>query len=197
MAAGKDTPVFQDCVFVIVQSKELDASYAAKVCDSLLCSFADMLTAVQIGESIATSEGEVREIGPDGIIDFNDITHIISETSDFPQYKLARARMISVVTPGWVTHSLLKGKQGQIRQFTPDPNLFFSNINVSCADIPTGDKDAIIGAVLALGGMESSNLTKMVTHICALTMNHKLCQSALEKNLKIKIVLPHWYVDSL
>lgn len=102
--------------------------------------------------------------------------------------------MISVVTPGWVTQSLIKGKQAQIRPYTPDPNLFFSNVNVSCADIPKGDQDAIIGAVLALGGLESSSLTRMVSHVCALTIDHPKCQQVREKNLKIKIVLPHWYV---
>jgi hypothetical protein len=106
----------------------------------------------------------------------------------------ARTQMISVVIPRWITHSLIKSKQAQIRPYTPDPNLFFSNVNVSCANIPTGDKDAIIGAVLALGGMESNSLTKMVTHICALSMDHEKCQNALGKKLKVKIVLPHWYV---
>lgn len=71
--------------------------------------------------------------------------------------------------------------------------LFFSQVNLTCADIPTGDKDAIIGAVLAMGGMESSSLTKATTHICALTMDHPKCKQAQEKYLKCKIVLPHWY----
>jgi hypothetical protein len=105
--------------------------------------------------------------------------------------------MVPVVTPSWITQSLLKDKVAQIRPFTPDPNLFFSHVTISCADIPTGDKDAIIGAVLAMGGMESSNLTKMTTHICALTMDHPKCQQALDKKLKCKIVLPHWYVQYL
>lgn len=102
--------------------------------------------------------------------------------------------MINVVRPSWITQSLLKNKQAQVRPFTPDPNLIFSNVNITCGDIPTGDKDAIIGAVLAMGGMESSSLTKLTTHICALTVDHPKCQSAIEKGLKCKIVLPHWYV---
>jgi hypothetical protein len=73
--------------------------------------------------------------------------------------------------------------------------MFYSHVNLTCADIPTGDKDAIIGVVLAMGGMESSSLTKMTTHICALTMDHPKCQQAIEKGLKVKIVLPHWYVN--
>lgn len=62
-----------------------------------------------------------------------------------------------------------------------------------CADIPEGDKDAIMGGVLATGGLYSSSVTKMVTHIVALTMDHEKCQMVLKKDLKCKIVLPHWY----
>ena len=79
------------------------------------------------------------------------------------------------------------------RPYTPDPNLIFSNMTLTCADIPNGDKDAIIGAVLAMGGIEVNSLTKLTTHICALTMDHPKCEQAREKGLKCKIVLPHWY----
>ena len=127
-------------------------------------------------------------------IDLEAVTHIISTTSDFPQYTDARLHMVPVVTPSWISQSLLRDKLALLRPFTPDPNLFFSNVNVSCEGIPAGDKDAIIGAVLAMGGMESSNLTKMVSHICALDLEGPKCKQALEKNLRCKIVLPHWSV---
>jgi len=104
--------------------------------------------------------------------------------------------MISVVVPNWIMASLVKNKDAQVRPYTPDPNLIFSNVTVACADIPIGDQDAIIGAVLAMGGMESSTVTKMTTHICALTMDHPKCQAAREKGLKCKILLPHWYVGN-
>lgn len=103
--------------------------------------------------------------------------------------------MVAVVTPSWVTSSLLRNKQAPIRPYTPDPMLFFSQVNLTCADIPSGDKDAIVGAVLAMGGMESSSLTKATTHICALTMDNPKCQQAKDKALKCKIVLPHWYAS--
>jgi len=155
-----------------------------------------VLTVLQIEKSILQGGGDIKELDSNGLVEFNSVTHIISPTSDFPQYQAARSQMIAVVTPGWVAHSLLKNKLCPPRQFTPDPRLFFSNVIVSCGDIPPGDKDAIVGAVLALGGMESNSLTKLVTHICALTVDHPKCQSALEKNLKVRIVLPHWYVPS-
>ena len=113
-------------------------------------------------------------------------------TCDFPQYAEADQLMIPVVTPDWILVSIRKGKMTPYRPFTADPSAFFSNLIVSCADIPTGDKDAIIGAVIALGGMESSSVTKATTHICALTMNHPKCKAVAERGLKAKIVLPHW-----
>jgi len=127
-------------------------------------------------------------------MDLTAVTHIISQTSDFPEYNQARLQMIPTLKPTWVMQSILKTKEASYRPYSPDPKLIFSDVNLSCADIPTGDKDAIIGAVLAMGGMESSSLMKVTTHICALSIDHPKCQQALEKKLKVKIVLPHWYV---
>lgn len=103
--------------------------------------------------------------------------------------------MIPVVRSGWISSSLAKNKQAQIRPFSPDPRMIFSNVVLSCADIPPTDKEAIVGATMAMGGTESDNLTKIVTHICALTTDHPKCQTALQKSLKCKIVLPHWFDD--
>lgn len=140
--------------------------------------------------------GEISPNDDDGTMNIAEVTNIIATTSDFPQYSEARQNMISIVKPTWIAQSLLKNKQAQPRPFTPDPKLIFSDVTVSCADLPTGDKDAIIGAVLAMGGMESSSLTKLTTHICALTVDNMKCQQVLEKGLKCKIVLPHWYVPA-
>ncbi len=100
--------------------------------------------------------------------------------------------MIAVVTPAWITASLLKNKLSPVRSYSPDLRLFLSGVHVTCADIPEGDADAIAGAVTAMGGLESSSLSKVVTHIVALTLDHPKCQQALEKRLRCKIVLPHW-----
>jgi len=78
------------------------------------------------------------------------------------------------------------------RQFSPDHNLFLSDIVISCADIPEGDKEAIAGGVLASGGMYSGPLSKLVTHLIALSEDDERCQLARKKNLKCKILLPHW-----
>lgn len=122
------------------------------------------------------------------------ITHIISATSDFPDYERAVDALKAVVKPDWVKASLLKGRLANPKQYSPDPRLFFTGLVVCCADLPSGDADAIIGGVLAMGGLYSSPVSKLVTHIVALTMDSAKCQTAVTKHLRCKIVLPHWYV---
>lgn len=125
------------------------------------------------------------------------VTHIISATSDFPDYDTAVNELKSVVKPEWVKSSLLKGRLANPRQYSPDPRLFFTGLVVCCADLPSGDNDAIIGGVLAMGGLYSSTVSRMVTHMVALTMDSEKCQTVVAKNLKCRIVLPHWWVSIL
>lgn len=126
-------------------------------------------------------------------IPIQDITHIISTTTDFPEYEALNDALKSVVKPDWVRASIAKARLANTRQYSPDPRLFFSGLVVCCADLPSGDSDAIIGGVLAMGGLYSSPVSKMVTHIVALTMDSDKCKTAIEKNVKCKYVLPHWY----
>lgn len=121
------------------------------------------------------------------------ITHIISATSDFPDYERAVDALKAVVKPAWVEASLLKGRLANPKQYSPDPRLFFTGLVVCCVDLPPGDEDAIIGGVLAMGGLYSSPVSRSVTHIVALTMDSEKCQTAVTRNLNCKIVLPHWY----
>lgn len=125
-------------------------------------------------------------------IGVTQITHIIAANIDFPYYDEAMDLMVNVVKPQWVSASLLKNKQAPVRPYTPDPRLIFSGINLTTADIPIEDKDAIIGAVLAMGGQESPSLSKMTTHVVALSMKHEKVVQAVNKLAKCKIVLPHW-----
>ncbi|KAL8997524.1 MAG: hypothetical protein Q9169_003219 [Polycauliona sp. 2 TL-2023] len=134
---------------------------------------------------------------PHGRIPLGQITHVISATSDFVEYDDATDALKSVVKPDWVKASVAKGRLANPRSYSPDPRLFFSGLVLCCADIPDGDKDAITGGVLATGGLYSSSVTKLVTHIVALTMDHEKVQTVLKKDLKCKIVLPHWFDDCL
>ncbi|KFY36379.1 hypothetical protein V494_05061 [Pseudogymnoascus sp. VKM F-4513 (FW-928)] len=172
--------LFDDCHVAIIPSRELTIENAREF------------------KSILEENGAtISELGTDGTVEIFEVTHIISSTSDFPQYHVACEHLLPVIAPSWIAASLKKSKLAPFRPYTPDPKLFFSGVNVTCADIPEGDQDAIIGAVLAMGGQESSSLTRQVTHIVALTEDHPKCQNAKDKQLKCKIVLPHWFEDCI
>ena len=131
-------------------------------------------------------------VDADASLDLDRFTHIIAANTDFSRYGEARDRMIPVVTPSWISQSLLRNKQALLRPHNPDPKLIFSNVTLTCGDIPDGDRDAIVGAVLAMGGMESDSLLKSTTHVCSLTVEHPKAKEALTRHGKCKVVLPHW-----
>lgn len=122
-----------------------------------------------------------------------EYTHFISSTIDFPSHDAARDALIPVVKPQWVSESISRKKLANPRHFSPDPKLFMNEVVLSCADIPEGDKEAIIGGVVAMGGIYNSRLASTVTHVVALTMDSDKCQLIRQKKLSQKIVLPHWY----
>ncbi|THY24010.1 hypothetical protein D6D01_05760 [Aureobasidium pullulans] len=124
-------------------------------------------------------------------------THIITDDIDFPEYGRALEYNVHVVRPSWVISSHEKGRQTQPRQHSPDPSMFFREVIVSCADLPEGDKDAIIAGTLALGGLYSAPLTKLVTHVVSMDMHNDKCRTVEAKQLACKIVLPHWFDDCL
>ncbi|KAG4025591.1 hypothetical protein MFRU_054g00200 [Monilinia fructicola] len=173
-------PIFDGCSITIVVSKELPVAQAK-----------------QLREVLEDNGASADFRKPDEGINLEEITHIVSATTDFASYDDAGLLLVPVVTPSWITQSLSRRRQAPIRPFTPDERLIFSNVNLTCGDIPQGDKDAIIGATCAMGGMESNSLTKLVTHICALSMDHPKCQAAIDKGHKCKIVLPQWFDDCL
>lgn len=125
-----------------------------------------------------------------------EVTHIITTTIDFPEYDAAAESLKAVVKPDWVTISIAKKKTANVKSHSPDPKLYYSGLTVCCADLPPGDADAIIGGVLAMGGLYSSSVSRMVTHIVALNIDNDKCRAAISKALKCKIVLPHWYMSA-
>jgi hypothetical protein len=112
---------------------------------------------------------------------------------DFPAFDAANDALIPVVKPQWVQASLAKKKLANPRQYNPDPRLFLNDVVVMCGDIPEGDKDAIIGGVLAKGGLYSPRVSGMVTHLVDLTVDSDKARVVTSRKLNIKIVLPHWY----
>lgn len=154
-----------------------------------------MLTiSAQLTDDITTNGGAVLPFDSSaGRIDrIEEVTYIISATSDFPDYYRALDLMIHVVKPAWVDGCLKTNKIKNPRAYSPDPALFMSDVVVCCGDIPPGDQDAIAGGVFATGGQFTATLSKLTTHLIALNMDDERCQLAVNKRLRCQIVLPHW-----
>ena len=134
---------------------------------------------------------------PETGLDLNAITHVVSDTYDFPDYNACSDALIPVVKLSWVANCLAKDKLVNPRQYSPDPRYFMSDVCACIADLPAGDADAIAGGVLAMGGLWSAKLTNQVTHIITLSMDSQTVGIAEKRRLPVKVVLPHWVDDCL
>ncbi|KAJ6108273.1 hypothetical protein N7523_009596 [Penicillium sp. IBT 18751x] len=181
MALEEEHKLFEQCRVCIVCSNDLPLENAE-----------------QLAAVIEEYGGEpsIHEAGPDKN-DTIECTHIVSNTINFLSYDLACKAFIPVVKPSWVHVSLAKRKIANPRQHSPDPRLFLNDVVVTCGDIPEGDKDAIIGGVLAKGGLYSSRMTGTVTHLVDLTADSDKARLVQAKKMRVKIVLPHWFDDCL
>ncbi|KAJ9668663.1 regulator of Ty1 Transposition [Coniosporium apollinis] len=179
---SSNQPLFYGIAFTIIPSPTLTQHHAT-----------------ELGRKLEANGATFIPLDPETgrIQNLTLLSHIVSTTSDFPDYHSAFDKFVHVVKPSWVDTCILRHKLANPRQFGPDPTLFLSDVTVTCADLPEGDKEGIAGAVIAMGGQYSPALSKMVTHVVALTMDNEKCEVALKKRLRCKIVLPHWFDDCL
>ncbi|KAL4787243.1 BRCT domain-containing protein [Aspergillus varians] len=173
--------LFDQCKICIVCSKDLSPD-----------------TAHQLASTLEENGGEaVIYESPAEFPDLTEFSHIMSTTIDFPEFDAANEALIPVIKPQWMQASLSKRKLANPRQYSPDPRLFLNDVVVTCGDIPEGDKDAIIGGVLAKGGLYNPRVTQMCTHLVDLTPDSDKAQLVKNRKLAVKIVLPHWFDDCL
>ncbi|KAK4634623.1 BRCT-containing protein 1 [Fulvia fulva] len=172
--------LFHNVVFTIMPSDDLEDDEKTEVLAALESNGGRYVP-------LRSSDQQIDEL--------DNITHIISTTIEFPQYALTVERGISTVKPSWVAHSARKSKQASARQHSPDPSQYFHNVVVTCADLPEGDAEAITAGVMALGGQFSHPLTKLVTHVVTMSLDHPKCKAIKDKGHKCKLVLPHWFDD--
>lgn len=193
----EDHRLFDQCRVSIVRSKDLPLETAEQVRfdPAERAARNSSIVPIQLAAVIEEYGGEplIHENTPEKN-DTIESTHIVSNTINFLTYDLACNALIPVVKPSWVHTSLAKRKIANPRQHSPDPRLFLNDVVVTCGDIPEGDKDAIIGGVLAKGGLYSPRVTGMVTHLVDLTAESDKGRLVQAKKMRVKIVLPHWYV---
>ncbi|PWY80635.1 DNA repair protein [Aspergillus heteromorphus CBS 117.55] len=173
--------LFSQCKVCIICSKDLSADTAHQLASMLEENGADTV----IYEPPATFPP------------LTEFTHLMSCTIDFPTFEAASEALIPVVKPYWLQACLQKRKLANPRQYSPDPRLFLNDVVITCGDIPGGDKEAIIGGVLAKGGIYSAKISQQVTHLVDLTADSDKARLIAGKKLNIKIVLPHWFDDCL
>ncbi|KAK1149508.1 regulator of Ty1 Transposition [Aspergillus melleus] len=181
MAGHEEFQLFDQCRVCIVCSKDLSLDAAHQYAS---------LFEENGGESVIYEQ-------PATFPPLEEFTHLVSSTIDFPAFDTANDSLIPVVKPQWLQACLSKRKLANPRQYSPDPRLFLNDVVVTCGDIPEGDKDAIVGGVLAKGGLYSPRMTHMVTHLVDLTVDSDKARIAITKKLHARIVLPHWFDDCL
>ncbi|KAG6010696.1 hypothetical protein E4U21_005195 [Claviceps maximensis] len=168
--------VFHECAIAFVPSNELTAQFIN-----------------ELSNVIQDNGGAICEPRRNGTIPIEKVTHIVSNTINFEQYVESQAIMIPVVSDKWIASSVMRRKTTQVRPFSPDPRMIFREIVVTCADLPQTDKESILGAIMALGGQESKDASRLTTHICALSMDAPKVDAAMNKGFTGKVVLPHWF----
>lgn len=150
------------------------------------------LRSLKLSSILQDNGASICEPRRNGSIPIERVSHIVSNTIDFPQYVESQAIMIPVVTELWITASIARRRQVLVRPYSPDPRMIFSEVVVTCADLPVMDKESIIGATMALGGQETKDASRLTTHICALSIDDPKVGTALKRGFKGKVVLPHW-----
>ncbi|KAF3173194.1 hypothetical protein TWF788_009260 [Orbilia oligospora] len=193
MAASKQKPLFHDINFTLIRGPHFSGDEYDKVRQHLLDHGGVEVELEPSSQGVPT-------------INLEDTTHIISPDIEFAEFsELERRRlageidqrMLTVTKPSWVYDSIAKKRTQNVRAYNADPRMIFSGIDAVIADLPEGDSEAICGGILAMGGLYKTHLSKLTTHIVALTLDNEICKTALEKGLAAKIVMPHWFDDCL
>lgn len=131
------------------------------------------------------ARGALAEIAPH---------HILSPSSNFPDYPAALDQMVPVTTPQWLLDSAAAGQRRNYRLYPPSPAPFLHNVVLCIADdLAAQDRNYMYLAARAFGGQYLDALSRHTTHLVALDLsNHKSIVASNIKGTKVKIVLPHW-----
>lgn len=131
--------------------------------------------------------------------DLSKVAIIISNTTDFPEYEDARARMIPVAKREWVRECVKRGKVIPLRPYSPNNKDVLATINVVCVGLERSDKAVIHEAMWSLGGMATTVPTYFTTHFIVDSLEDQNVQ-ALRKNSSTKhitMISKKWVLECL
>lgn len=188
MSTIKKKEHFKHFRFLIVESDDLPTHNIDQLKETLVSNGV---------EKIITKQKNVTETIDS--IKLLNLTHIIATNINFPEFVFADVNMIPIVTPRWVHDSINLKRLVSLRPYSPNPNLYLKDVFVAVVlELPHGDKEAIIAAVLEHGGQYQDNVTKFTTHVVSMDVLNDACVIAnLIPEKDIKCVLPHWIDDCL
>ncbi|KAJ3576641.1 hypothetical protein NP233_g274 [Leucocoprinus birnbaumii] len=106
---------------------------------------------------------------------------------------------IVVVSDYWVDRTLVLGKIQPPQFYSVDPAMLFSGVVACAAELEPHDLEVLSAGISALGGQWRVALTNDVTHLFCITPSSPKYTLALahREATNIKIVLPHWFDDSV
>jgi hypothetical protein len=188
---GAARDLFGDVYFAVIPSPALDEPTRKKVSGEAYMGLVNVTDGQQYIKLLKDHGATHLDLSSSKL---KNITHIIASDSNFEAYNDAIDALIPVVTTTWIDHALDKKKAPNPKTYCPDPGHYFHDVIVSFAeDIPQGDKDAITGGIQAMGGQVCEPLTKLVTHVVALSMKNQKTEVMVAKKVKAIAVLPHWF----
>lgn len=131
------------------------------------------------------------------------LTHFITNTLPHPESQsfddLPSNTTAHLVTPLWIERTVVIATKQDPACYSPDPTLIFSGVTAAATDLSSSDLEVLSAGITALGGQWRTTLTKEVTHLFALSTGSAKYETAMhfQKNINIKILVPHWFDDSV
>ncbi|XP_012566719.2 PAX-interacting protein 1 isoform X1 [Hydra vulgaris] len=122
------------------------------------------------------------------------VTHVISDSCDFPQLHQVVESKIPIVTTNWVHMSVKCGTMLPTKPFSPMGDGLFQNMVFCPSQIPVKDREILLAMIVYHGGVYKINLTKDCTHLVVGQPYGRKYDFAL-KHAQLKIVTVEWIVD--
>lgn len=134
----------------------------------------------------------------------NKFTHVISNTTDFPNFRMASdTLMMPVLISQWVIDSATHGKLESVRSYAADTRLIFNGCVITCSSsVCEGDKMVIAAATRAFGGIYIQGITRNLTHLITTNPSDDVCSIVGDYNrhlgkTAIETVAPEWLFASI
>ncbi|KAK9462452.1 uncharacterized protein V1516DRAFT_670305 [Lipomyces oligophaga] len=129
----------------------------------------------------------------------NQVTYIIANTIEFPEYAEAVDLFVNVARSSWVLKSYGQVKPLPLHFFSPNPAFFFSDVRVCALGLPEHDTEILYRGVQAMGGQWTTLHNQFTTHLVTLYPDTPEVKRIMKRrsSSSIKYVSSEWIDDCL